>query len=499
MSPQLGLLDQEDYKIANGDADDKEWKIETTTEAARKSVFNNSIYTKLIKPVIPWQSDHPAPKLRRTAYLDGLRGFAAFIVYWHHQNLWAHDTSELGKILENSFGYEGKHYFACMHGVRTFFTGGHIAVSVFFIISGYVLSAKPLALMQAGDAVKLGDNLASALFRRWLRLFLPLIVTTFLWMTSWHLLGIWSPSVKAERTWWDEFWKWYYEFKNFSFIFRTGGDPWLTYNFHLWSIPVEMKGSIAIYTTAMALSRSAKNQRLLSELALIIYFMWIADGWYGAMFIAGMLLSDLDLLAISGELPSIISRFEPYKDIIFPILFTIGMYLSGVPSHSLDVKDLAASPGWGPFMAWFKPQAVFDYKWFYLFWASVFIVVSIPRISVLKSFFEGRFCQYLGRISFSLYLVHGPVLWTLGDRLYAATGFVKDVHVEKIPNWVNKLPLSHSGPLGLEPAFLLPNLIILPVTFYMAHLVTKYVDDPSVRVTQWLYNKTLVRSTQLKG
>lgn len=499
MAPQLGLLDQEDYRIANGDADEKQWKIETTAGNSRKGIFNNSIYNKLIKPLIPWQSDSPAPKLRRTAYLDGLRGFAAFIVYWHHQNLWAHDTYELGQILENSFGFKGKYYFACMHGVRTFFTGGHIAVSVFFIISGYVLSAKPLSLMQAGETGKLGDNLASALFRRWLRLYLPLIVTTFLWMTSWHLFGVWSPSVKAERTWWDEVWKWYYEFKNFSFVFRTGGDPWLSYNFHLWSIPVEMKGSIAIYTAAMALSRTAKNQRLLSELALIIYFMWIADGWYGSMFMAGMLLSDLDLLAISGDLPRIITRFEPYKDIIFPILFTVGLYLSGVPSHSLDVKDLAASPGWGPFMAWFKPQAVFDYKWFYLFWASVFIVVSIPRISALKSFFESRFCQYLGKISFSLYLVHGPVLWTLGDRLYAAAGFVKDVHITNIPNWVNRLPLSHAGPLGLEPAFLLPNIIILPVTFWMAHLVTKYIDDPSVRVTQWLYNKTLSRSPQLKG
>ena len=69
--------------------------------------------------------------------------------------------------MENAYGYENKYYFAAMPLIRTFFTGGHFAVAVFFFISGYVLSAKPLSFIQSGDYVKLGDNLAASLFRRW--------------------------------------------------------------------------------------------------------------------------------------------------------------------------------------------------------------------------------------------------------------------------------------------------------------------------------------------
>src|SRR5450432_2074326 len=148
----------------------------------------------LLRPSFLTKAGWPRKQLGRTAYLDGLRGFAAFIVYWHHHQLWAHDAIGAGPILENAFGYNGHYYFACLPAVRTFFTGGHFAVSVFFVISGYVLSAKPLMLIHAGEHIKLADNLASALFRRWLRLFIPVICTTFLYMTSWHAFGLWTDS-----------------------------------------------------------------------------------------------------------------------------------------------------------------------------------------------------------------------------------------------------------------------------------------------------------------
>ena len=114
-----------------------------------------------------------APReLKRTAYLDGIRGFAAFLVYWQHHVAWAHDGFA-GKAFERSFGTDGNFYFCSLPFVRLAFTGGHLAVSTFFVISGYVLTAKPLALIQAGDHARLSENLASALFRRWLRLFIP--------------------------------------------------------------------------------------------------------------------------------------------------------------------------------------------------------------------------------------------------------------------------------------------------------------------------------------
>jgi peptidoglycan/LPS O-acetylase OafA/YrhL len=448
----------------------------------------------LLQPSFLTKAGWPRKQLGRTAYLDGLRGFAAFIVYWHHHQLWAHDAIGAGPILENAFGYNGHYYFACLPAVRTFFTGGHFAVSVFFVISGYVLSAKPLMLIHAGEHIKLADNLASALFRRWLRLFIPVICTTFLYMTSWHAFGLWTDS-EHQSNYRDELWKWYAEFKNFSFVFNTSGDPWFPYNIHVWSIPVEFRGSIVIYTALLALSRCTRNARLWCEVGLIFYFMYIVDGWFSSMFVAGMLLCDLDLLAENNKLPRFFSRLEPFKELIFCHLLVISIYLSGVPSHGSDLQVLKTSRGWY-YLSFLKPQAVFDYKWFYLFWAATFLVASTSRIAWLKSFFETPFNQYMGRISFAFYLVHGPVLWILGDRLYVATGWVKESHPNGLPDWINTFQLPKAGPLCLELSFLAPNLILLPVTLWLAEITTKLLDKPSVKFAQWAYARTLAPSVK---
>ncbi|KAF1995069.1 hypothetical protein P154DRAFT_612204 [Amniculicola lignicola CBS 123094] len=432
--------------------------------------------------------------LRPTAWLDGLRGFAALLVYLHHNQLWAHDG--FGNIVfENSFGYEGRHYFAALPFVRNFFSGGHFAVSIFFIISGYVLSVKPLSLIQNGQRHDAADNIASALFRRWVRLYIPVIGVTLTWVAFRHWTKMWMELPDLQNTFREELLNWYYMFKNFSFVFLTG-EQWAfanVYHAHVWSIPIEFKGSIIIYTALLAFSRCTRNARLWCETSLIVYFLYIVDGWYGALFVSGMLLADLDLLAASNQLPRFLSMLENFKELIFFHLFIIGLYLGGVPScDAPDLKQglIGKSPGW--IWLWkLKPQAVWEPKWFYLFWAALLVVSAVPRLPWLKRFFEMRFCQYLARISFALYLVHGPMIFLLADRLNAAAGLTREKHQEGIPGWVDKFPLPKKGPMGLELAFWGPQLIIFPVTLYLAEMVTKVFDEPSVKFAGWFYRTTL--------
>jgi peptidoglycan/LPS O-acetylase OafA/YrhL len=149
---------------------------------------------------------------------------------------------------------------------------------------------------------------------------------------------------------------------------------------------------------------------------------------------------------------------------------------SGPPAidFQTNISFLEESPGWR-WLAKLKPASVStsDYKWFYLFWAALFMVCSISHTPWLKYFFETRFNQYLGRISFSFYLVHGPILWMLADRLYLAAG------------------MSREGPLGLQFAFLAPHLIIFPVTLWVAEICTRLFDRPSILFSQWAHRKAL--------
>ncbi|KAF2124135.1 acyltransferas-like protein [Dothidotthia symphoricarpi CBS 119687] len=436
--------------------------------------------------------------LRSTAWLDGLRGFAAFLVYLHHNQLWAHgDKGDL--IYENSFGFEGQRYFAALPFVRLFFSGGHFAVAIFFVISGYVLSIKSLGLIQKGQILNAADSVGSALFRRWIRLYLPIIAITLIWITYLYYSGIWVDGLKNQGSTYPEILRsWYYEFKNYSFVF-TGNFYTFCNNYNplLWSIPMEFKGSIIVYTVLSALSRCTRNARLWCEAGLVIYFIYIVDGWYGALFMSGMLLCDLDLLALDDKQPAFLSKFEGFKELIFFHLFILALYLGGVPlARSKDhAQGLNNSPGW-KWLSYLKPQAVYDGEWFYLFWGAFLLVASVPRLPWLKRCFETRLCQYLARISFALYLVHGYLIRTLGDRLCATVGFLRDEHKDKIPQWVNTFPISTAGPMGLELAYCAQQLVMIPITLYAAELVTKLIDEPSVKVSNWFFQKTLAQSEQ---
>ncbi|KAK5125716.1 hypothetical protein LTR85_011990 [Meristemomyces frigidus] len=427
--------------------------------------------------------------LRRTAYLDGIRGFAALMVYFLHHQLWAHEAQQAEMKLESAWGYRGQYYLACFPVLRNFFTGGHYAVAVFFVLSGYVLSTRPLALIHAGDDSQLLNNLSSALFRRWLRLYLPILATCFVVLCFWHVFGVLA-NYMPQKNFSAEVWNYYVEFKKYSLIFNTGGPIWFAYNPHTWSIPIEFKGSIVVYTALMAFAKCTRTARLRCEVGLIFYFLYIADGAYFALFVGGMLLCDLDLLAMKDELPTWITRFRSSGPVIFHILFVISIFLGGVPSFDRDIDSLRNSPGWY-YLSFLKPQAVFDYKWFYNFWAAMFLVTAAARLPWLKHFFETRFCQYLGRISYMFYLVHGPIMTTLGDRLYAATGMSRDGHAMGVPGWTNRFPLPRNGPFGLELAYLVPHLILLPLTLWVAEVTTALIDDPSVKFCGWLYKRTI--------
>lgn len=470
------------------------WDKESSEPESASLARTAKSWLNTIKPSFFTRSGRAPVKLHRTSYLDGLRGFAALLVYFGHHQVFAHDAIESAKVFESAYGYDGQYYFACLPFIRIFFSGGHLAVTTFFVISGYVLSNKPLSYIQSGEYVKLGDNLASALFRRWIRLYTPIILTTFIWLSTWHLLGVKNETKTPQGSYRDEIWNWYAEFKNFSFVFKTEGELWFTYNFHVWSIPLEFRGSIVIYTALLAFSRCTRNARLWCEAGLIFYFLYIVDGWFCAAFVSGMLLCDLDQLELVGRLPDFFNYIRPYKETASYALLVISLYLAGVPSFSLDVNDFHKSPGWS-WLAWFKPQAVFNPKYFYLFWAASFLVVAVPRIAWLKAFMECRFCQYLGHISYGFYLVHGPILFTLGNHMYAACGMIRPKHGLDIPDWINLLPIPNVGPLGLELSFLIPQLITLPFTLWMAELTTKFFDEPVVKSTQWFYHKTLEPKT----
>lgn len=184
---------------------------------------------------------------------------------------------------------------------------------------------------------------------------------TFLWMTSWHLFGIESSvKPKPEKTYIDDCWRWYYDFKNYSFIFT--GEAQNLYSQHTWSIPKEFQGSIVVYTSLLAFAEFGMHKRLLCEAGLVVYFMYIVDGWHCALFSMGVLFCDLDMLAARNQLPTAFQRFRRYQKWLAYVALVVSLYLGGIPSETSDINDLRAAPGWY-YLSFLKPQAVLDFRY----------------------------------------------------------------------------------------------------------------------------------------
>ena len=77
--------------------------------------------------------------------------------------------------------------------------------------------------------------------------------------------------------------------------------------------------------------------------------------------------------------------------------------------------------------------------------------------------------------------------------MYLTVGWGKDEEGYAYPWYYNKLPMSKAGPLGLEPAFWIPQIVLLPGTLVVANLVTVAIDEPCVRFAAWARAKTLRR------
>lgn len=185
-------------------------------------------------------------KLHPTAWLDGMRGIASVLVFVHHVTLPSHDVSAAWSPEEpfNSF--------LRLPMIR-FFYNGPFMVAIFFTVSGYALSCKPVKLMRQGDFEALCSTLSSSVFRRGFRIYLPCIAST-LFIVLFIQLGLYEltrpiatdpsrlsggPKFHPERgpTAMEQIRPWFHEISIFLNPFTN--DDVKHYDGHLWTISTE--------------------------------------------------------------------------------------------------------------------------------------------------------------------------------------------------------------------------------------------------------------------
>jgi peptidoglycan/LPS O-acetylase OafA/YrhL len=153
----------------------------------------------------------------------------------------------------------------------------------------------------------------------------------------------------------------------------------LTYIGPLWSMHVELFGSIIVFSLLYCLRDSRHRTAALAAAAVAVYV--IGGHWY-ALFIVGMLLADFFAAG----------RVIPPQLAIVLLLFGAGIPLFWNEDPSLVAASAAL--------------------------LTIGAVYWLP----LRSFLSNDLSRWLGAISFPLYLLHGAVMMVLGAPLIVHFG-----------------------------------------------------------------------------
>lgn len=108
---------------------------------------------------------------------------------------------------------------------------------------------------------------------------------------------------------------------------------------------------------------------------------------------------------------------------------------------------------------------------------AVLIVLGINHSTEIQKFFTHPFSLYLGKISFAFYIVHGPILHSLGYSL--------------MPNIWSVVGKGTDFQYCL--GFLIGWAICLPLSIWLGDIYWRAVDIPSVKFSRWVEDKLIVK------
>ena len=416
-----------------------------------------------------WENSGPSRSSSATSWLDGLRGVAAVQVFFFHffgrYTPWNHTY---GSTPEDVYIHQ-------LPIFRAIWGAGSSAVCVFFVISGYAITVKSLTLLRRKQYDDLYKSLSSSLIRRGFRLYLPLIILAvpmlFLIRTVDMVTEGYVYETEVKDSWTMQF----VHLVNATddhlspFMYPDTNPAANRYAYlpPSWTIPVEYQGSIAAYLLVMVVARIEFFHTRCIILGGMALYSLHRGAWWTSNFVVGMLLADCQLEKQGkGSKPTKKDNrvSTVVSNVCYIIMFCCSLYLAGIPpNHAALDFNSKPKPGYEFFYHIYPPFYMFRMKdetrW-YWYWSGTFTVVSISQLSWLRSALDTRFCQWLGKLSFSLYLIHAAVIAALTKPLQSL---------------ISSLTAS-TGILCLVDF-----CIMAPLIFILSGVVEKYVDQPSVR------------------
>ncbi|WP_345186733.1 acyltransferase [Microbacterium panaciterrae] len=361
------------------------------------------------------KSQHP--RHQRLAALDGIRGVAAVIVVLSHALLTTTIGDSYVAVLRGT-GSDPAAVLLADTPLRYLFMGNE-AVVIFFVLSGFVLT---LPMLRGR-----GLDLWAYYPRRVLRLWLPVAASVIL-AAAVIILTRQTPSGALSA------WVKQYSFANLDprkilgAMMVITGDPVI--NNPLWSIKWEMLFSLLLPVAFLITLRVTRNYWLVIIAAAIVSSIGepatVLGVKYMPMFLAGCVVAKI-----------VHTRTTPAPASRAWLMVFGGAALIAVP----DLARVVHLPGLVQATAYAAVTV-----------GAAMIIAGLTIPSGVTAAFASRPFRFLGRISFSLYLVHVPIL-------------IGAVHL--MPSHPNEILFAS-----------------IPTAFVIAVLFTLYVEEPAARLAR---------------
>jgi peptidoglycan/LPS O-acetylase OafA/YrhL len=211
------------------------------------------------------------------------------------------------------------------------------------------------------------------------------------------------------------------------------------YNPVLWTMRYEFFGSFLVFFLAAAIGRYKHRN--------IIYFFLccLLFQTYYLAFVAGLILCDL--------------TFNGYLEVfgkVIPKLVLLGLFLGSYPA-GMEVTNTI--------YYLFEIRVINNNPLLFHILGSVCIMLGIINSKRLQHFFSIKILQFLGRISFPMYLVHLTLIGTFSCFLFVKLTRYLDYNV----------------------AFIVTFLLSLLLIFGFSAIINKYIDEKGILLTHKMY------------
>lgn len=402
-------------------------------------------------------SDVKAPRKDETSYLNGLRGVAAIIVVLQHtqENYYPENHGCYGDDPP-----EVDHYIQLPY-IRMILNGS-FSVALFFVISGFALTYGSLKKIHAGNAEAAVASMPSSIFRRPIRLFFPILPV---YLLSWILvqaqlmysLGI-NVMVPKHGNFWREAWAGIRHW----ILLDTSPYPPAAYFPQLWTLYQEHMGSILVFLCCLAFARTSTATRMLGVSGVALWQFYTLN-WPNFLFLTGMLLAELRF--VEAMLPEIKPGHQKLRKLVSAVVLVVALFFGSWPF----LGNVNVCYGFRHFATWIMP-GITQMRFMHALSAPV-TILAMEGLPTVRGFFNTTPILYLGEISYSFYLLHWAVSYTVSKAV--------------------ALALYEAGSSKLTGC-----LAALSVTMVLgtwgSDLLWRFGDIPSVKFAKWISNRLRV-------